>query len=182
MVNMSIQSRTALSSLSVLGEKLSSSRTFASYFGGSSIPDSRSSYSAARKKSRVRSSRPRVAISTAADTRSGRASISSWAMNDPIDTATMRTGPGVELLDERRGVADHLLGGEALRVLGGADAAVVERDDAVAGPLEGGYLVQVPGPARSPAAGDEQDGLPRAAVVVGQIHPADPTWSRFRRA
>ena len=47
--------------------------------------------------------------------------------------------------------------------------------DAVAGPLERGHLMQVPRPARSPAAGDEQDGLPGAAVVVGQIHPADPT-------
>ena len=33
-----------------------------------------------------------VAINTADRTRSGRASISSWAMNEPIDTATMRAG------------------------------------------------------------------------------------------
>ena len=32
-------------------------------------------------------------MSTAADTRSGLASISSWAMNEPIDTDTTRTGP-----------------------------------------------------------------------------------------
>ena len=36
--------------------------------------------------------RPRVAISTAALTSSGRATMSSWAMNEPIDTATMRAG------------------------------------------------------------------------------------------
>ena len=34
-----------------------------------------------------------MAISTVWVTSSGRASISSWAMNEPIDTATMRTGP-----------------------------------------------------------------------------------------
>ena len=33
-----------------------------------------------------------MAISTAELTRSGRATISSCAMNEPIDTATMRTG------------------------------------------------------------------------------------------
>ena len=92
MVNMSIQSRTATSSLSVFGEKLSSSRIFASNSGGSSTPESASSRSAVRKNSRVRSWRPRVAISTAERTRSGRASISSWAMNEPIETATMRAG------------------------------------------------------------------------------------------
>ena len=73
---------------------------------------------------------------------------------------------GVELLDERRDVADHLLGGEARRVLGGADPAVVERDDAVAGALERGHLVEVPGPARSPATRDEQNGVPGASVVI----------------
>ena len=56
-------------------------------------PASAISRSAVRKKSRARSWRPRVAISTAWLTSSGRASISSWAMNEPIDTATMRTGP-----------------------------------------------------------------------------------------
>ena len=33
-----------------------------------------------------------MAISTAALTRSGRATMSSWAMNEPIDTPTMRAG------------------------------------------------------------------------------------------
>ena len=36
--------------------------------------------------------RPRVPISTAELTSSGRASISSWAMNAPIDIPTMRAG------------------------------------------------------------------------------------------
>ena len=56
------------------------------------MPASANSRSAARKKSRVRSWRPRVAISTAERTSSGRATISSCAMNEPIDTATIRTG------------------------------------------------------------------------------------------
>ena len=34
-----------------------------------------------------------MAINTVWVTSSGRVSISSWAMNEPIDTATMRTGP-----------------------------------------------------------------------------------------
>ena len=93
MVNMSSQSATARSSLRVLGEKFSSTRILASYSGGTAIPASISARSARLKNVRARSCRPRVAISTAWLTRSGRTSISSWAMNDPIDTPTIRTGP-----------------------------------------------------------------------------------------
>ena len=92
-VNMSIQSAITVSSLMVRGEKFSSTRTLAAYSGGSSIPASSSICSATRKFSRVRSTRPRVPISTARVTRSGRASISSWAMNPPIDIPTTRAGP-----------------------------------------------------------------------------------------
>ena len=74
-----------------------------------------------------------MAISTAWLTSSGRASISSWAMNDAHRHRHDADRRDVELLDQRGGVADHLLGGEAVGVLGGADAAVVERDGAVAG-------------------------------------------------
>ena len=83
--------------------------------------------------------------------------------------------PGVELLDQRGGVGDHLLDAEAVGVLGGADAAVVERDRAVAGRQERRDLVQVPGAARAAPAGDEQHRIAGAAVVVGQIHPAEAT-------
>lgn len=90
--NIAIQSATAVSSLSVLREKFSSRRIFASYDAGSATPPSASSASASRKNCRARSIRPRVPISTAALTSSGRASMSSWAMKAPIDIPTMRAG------------------------------------------------------------------------------------------
>ena len=46
-----------------------------------------------RKNSRARSWRPRVAIKAAWLTNSGRASINSCAMYEPIEVATSRTGP-----------------------------------------------------------------------------------------
>lgn len=93
MVNIWIQSSALRSSFSVFGEKFSIMRTFASYSGGTCTPASIMVRSAALKNSRARSWRPRVAISTAWLTNSGRESISSCAMNDPIDTPTTRTGP-----------------------------------------------------------------------------------------
>ena len=56
------------------------------------MSESTKSRSATRKNSRARSCRPRVAINTAWLTKSGRASISSWAMYEPIEVATIRTG------------------------------------------------------------------------------------------
>ena len=181
MVNMSIQSRTATSSFSVFGEKLSSRRTFASYAGGSSTPDSASSTSAARKKSRVRSCRPRVAINTAELTSSGLATISSWAMNAPIDTATMRAGATSSFSISAAVSATMVSVRETVGLLGRADAAVVEGDAAIAGPQELWHLVQVPGAARAPATRDEQHRVACAAVVVGQIHADDATSRRFGR-
>ena len=77
-----------------------------------------------------------MAISTAERTSSGRATISSCAMNDPIDTADDAHGVEVELFDQRGGVGDHLLGAETARLFGRAYPPVVEGDRAVAGPHE----------------------------------------------
>ena len=120
-----------------------------------------------------------MAISTADLTSSGRATISSWAMKEPIDTATMRTGAASSFSISAAVSATICLGGEAVGVLGRADAAVVEGDAAIAGPQELGHLVQVPGAARAPATRDEQHRVAGAAVVVGQIHADDATARRF---
>ena len=72
------------------------------------------------------------------------------------------------LLDQFGGVGHHLFGGESVGVLGVADAAVVEGDAAVAGIEEGRHLMDVPGAPGATGAGDEQDRVSTAAVVVRQ--------------
>ncbi len=116
-----------------------------------------------------------MAINTAALTSSGRATISSCAMNAPIDAADDAHRRGVELLDQRGRIRDHGFGRETVGVFRRSDTAVVEGDAAIAGPLELGHLVQVPGAARAATTRDEQHRVAATAVVVGQIHADDAT-------
>src|SRR5689334_422722 len=87
----------------------------------------------------------------------------------------------VEAFDQRHGVGDHGLRREALGVLGGADSAIVERDDAVSGRQERGELIGVPGSSGAAVAGNKYHGLTGAAVVVSQVdHADDGTSSRWQ--
>ena len=141
-------------------------------------PASDSSASASRKNCRARSIRPRVPISTAALTRSGRASMSSWVMKAPIDIPTMRAGAALSPSISATVSATIVCVEKPSGVLRGADPAIVEGDDAVSGRQKRGDLIGVPGPSGAAVAGDKDHGLTGAAVVVSQVdHPDDGTSS-----
>ena len=123
--------------------------------------------------------RPRVAIRTAWLTSSGRASISSWAMYAPIDIpATRRTGPPTTASMIVAVSPTMVASGEPRAFSVAADAAVVEGDAPVVGPLEGGIWKEVPGASGAPRPAMNSTGSLAPPIVEFQ---AGSPARRYRR-
>ena len=96
-------------------------------------------------------------------------------MKAPIDTATMRTGAASSFSISAAVSATMVSVVNPLAFSVAPTPRLSNVMHAIAGPLELGHLIHMPGAAGAPATRDEQDWITVAAVVEGQIHADDAT-------